>query len=256
MSRILAPSCGPSSWKGLLADPDKHWRRGRSAFETAVSWEAAQDTPRGLPTEIASLLDAQPALANATALMVLPEHKVRLDAYGRASQNDVWTLLRAGSAHISMAVEGKAGEPFGTSVETWLRDASPGKLARLEHLCGLLGVRKTGVRVGFSQEVAMKPVAEKRLLREVLRLIDRPVQPVWSARWFIPLAWVVFVLLTAIFYALGELVAHWLSAFGFVLLGMAYMFANLKAAATRAWPVLGQYVQRERIESRLRELES
>lgn len=102
----------------------------------------------------------------------------------------------------------------------------------------------------------MKPVAERRLLREVLRLIDRPVHPVWSARWFMPLAWVIFVLLVAIFYTLGELVAHWLSAFGFVLLGMAYMFANLKAAATRAWPVFGQYVQRQRIESRRRELES
>lgn len=141
MSRILVPSCGPSSWKRLLADPDKHWRRGRSAFETAVSWEAAQNTPRGLPTEIGALLDTLPALANATALMVLPEHKVKLDAYGRASQNDVWTLLQVGSAYISMAVEGKAGEPFGTSVGTWLKDASPGKLARLEHLCGLLGVR-------------------------------------------------------------------------------------------------------------------
>src|SRR5690606_27410024 len=119
----------------------KHWRRGRSAFEAAVSWEAAQNTPRALPTEIGALLDTQPALTNASALMVLPEHKVRLDAYGRASQNDVWTLLRAGNTYISMAVEGKAGEPFGTSVETWLKNASPGKLARLERLCGLLGVR-------------------------------------------------------------------------------------------------------------------
>lgn len=102
----------------------------------------------------------------------------------------------------------------------------------------------------------MKPVAEKRLLREVLRLIDRPVQPVWSARWFMPLAWVVFVLLAAIFYALGELVAHWLSAIGFLLLGMGYMYAYLKVAAAHAWPVLGPYVQRERIEGRLRELES
>jgi hypothetical protein len=102
----------------------------------------------------------------------------------------------------------------------------------------------------------MKPAAERRILREVLRQIHGAPHPVWPARWFLPVAWVAFVVLVATFYALGELVAHWLGAFGFVLLGMAYMFANLKAAAANAWPVLGQYVQRERIESRLRELES
>lgn len=141
MSRILMPSRGPSDWKGLLADPDKHWKRGRSAFETAVSWECAQKTPRGLPAAIAALLDSQQALAGATALVVLPEHKVKLQGGGRASQNDVWALLRAGHDHVSMAVEGKAGEPFGDPVAHWLKDASVGKTARLEHLCGMLGTQ-------------------------------------------------------------------------------------------------------------------
>ena len=139
MSRVLIPSRGPSDWKGLLADPDKHWKRGKSAFETAMSWEAARAAPRGLPGAIATLLDTQPALAGAAALVVLPEHKVKLAAPGRASQNDVWTLLRAEGALISMAVEGKAGETFGEPLDDWLKDASHGKLQRLESLCGLLG---------------------------------------------------------------------------------------------------------------------
>src|SRR5690606_33057154 len=88
-----------------------------------------------------ALLDTQHALAGATALVVLPEHKVKLDGHGRASQNDVWTLLRVGSTYVSMAVEGKAGESFGDPVESWLKDASPGKLARLERLCGVVGIR-------------------------------------------------------------------------------------------------------------------
>jgi len=139
MSRVLIPSRGPSDWKGLLADPEKHWRRGKPAFETAMSWEAAQATPRGLPPAIAAQLDTQPALAGATALVVLPEHKVKLAAPGRASQNDVWTLLRVGDALVSMAVEGKAGETFGEPLGDWLKDASLGKLQRLESLCALLG---------------------------------------------------------------------------------------------------------------------
>jgi hypothetical protein len=102
----------------------------------------------------------------------------------------------------------------------------------------------------------MKVAAERKMLREVLRLVDRPEHPVFSAWWFMPVGWVVFVLLSGIVYALGEHVAHWISALGFLLLGMGYMFAYLRAAAGRAWRVLGQYVQRERIEGRLRELDS
>src|SRR5690606_28903881 len=139
MSRVLIPSRGPSDWKGLLADPDKHWKRGKSAFETAMSWEAAQATSRGIPPAIATLLDTQPALAGATALVVVPEHKVKLSAPGRASPKDVWTLLRSAHALISMAVEGKPGSPFGEPLHDWLKDASPGNVQRLESLCGLLG---------------------------------------------------------------------------------------------------------------------
>ena len=32
MTRVLIPSCGPSAWRQLLADPEKHWVRGASAF--------------------------------------------------------------------------------------------------------------------------------------------------------------------------------------------------------------------------------
>lgn len=140
MNRVFIPSSGPSSWKLLLADPEKHWVRGASAFETAVSWEAAQATERGLPSPIEALLDTQQELEKATALIALPEHKVKLQGRGRASQNDVWALLRTSTGYASMAVEGKAGETFGEPLHEWLKDASTGKLARLDYLCELLGV--------------------------------------------------------------------------------------------------------------------
>ncbi|MDH5835272.1 DUF6946 family protein [Luteimonas kalidii] len=141
VTRILIPSCGPSAWRQLLADPEKHWVRGASAFETAVSWEAARHSERGIPAPIVALLDTQEQLASATALIVLPEHKVKLEGRGKASQNDVWALLKTPGGYVSMSVEGKAGETFGDPLWDWLRDASPGKLARLQHLCKVLGAQ-------------------------------------------------------------------------------------------------------------------
>lgn len=141
MSRVLIPSSGASSWRQLLADPEKHWVRGASAFETAVSWESVRDTERGLPGAIATSLDEHHELAGAKVLIALPEHKVKLQGRGRPSQNDVWALLKSNAGYVSMAVEGKAGEPFGELLEDWLREASEGKWARLQHLCGLLGVK-------------------------------------------------------------------------------------------------------------------
>ncbi len=139
MSRVLIPSDGPSSWRQLLADPEKQWVRGFSAYKTAVSWESAQRTERGLPAPVAAMLDQQPELAGAKALIALPEHKVKLQGRGKASQNDVWVLLMLDSGYASMAVEGKAGETFGEILEDWIRNSSDGKRKRLEHLCSLLG---------------------------------------------------------------------------------------------------------------------
>lgn len=139
MKRVLIPSCGATSWRQLLADPDKHWVRGASAFETAVSWERAQATARGLPEPIAAVLDQDQEISGAEVLFALPEHKVQLEGRGRASQNDVWVLLKSPNGLISMAVEGKAGEAFGPSVRDWLVNASDGKKTRLESLCRLVG---------------------------------------------------------------------------------------------------------------------
>ena len=140
MSRILVPTSGPSDWRKLLADPEKHWVRRRSAFETAVSWEHAQKTSRGIPVEIAEALDENPDLAGARLLLAIPEHKVKLVGPGKASQTDVWALLRSGSGLVSMAVEGKAGESFASTVGEWLKEASDAKKVRLEYLCRVLQI--------------------------------------------------------------------------------------------------------------------
>ena len=140
MSRVLVPSSGATDWKRLLADPDKHWVRGRSAYETAVSWERAQRSERGIPIEIAAAMDEHAGLCGARLLLALPEHKVKLVGPGKASQNDVWALLRSRDGLISMAVEGKAGESFASTVGEWLQEASDAKKRRLEYLCKVLRI--------------------------------------------------------------------------------------------------------------------
>jgi hypothetical protein len=129
-----------SPTRRFLADPDIQWARGASALELAISWERAEKTERGLPIEIAEALDRDPTLRDARVLIALPEHKAALKGRGRASQTDVWVLLRTASGYASMAIEGKAGEPFDVPLAEWLKDASRGKTDRLKYLCEMLGV--------------------------------------------------------------------------------------------------------------------
>lgn len=138
MKRVFIPATSASDWRKLLADPDTQWQRKASAMELAVSWETAQKTDRGLPSEVAKALDQHPSLTGACLLVALPEHKVTLKGRGKPSQNDVWALLRTGNSYISMAVEGKAGEPFAATLEEWLKASSDGKKERLDYLCQIL----------------------------------------------------------------------------------------------------------------------
>ena len=138
MSQILVPTTGLESWKARLADPVKQWQRGFSAFETAVSWELASRTKRGLPITVAEVLDKEEELRGSEVLFALPEHKVPLRGRGKSSQNDVWVLLRASDGQlISMAVEAKVDEEFGDTLESWDTD-SPNKQERLRYLHELL----------------------------------------------------------------------------------------------------------------------
>src|SRR4051794_6035935 len=107
MKRIFVPSSGLSDWRRLLADPNRHWVIGNSAFEVAVSWERSQKTERGLPGEITAALDQVEDLTGSSLLIAFPEHKVKLNGGRRPSQNDVWALLTSPHGLISMTVEGK-----------------------------------------------------------------------------------------------------------------------------------------------------
>ncbi|MDB4906279.1 MAG: hypothetical protein JWO05_1063 [Gemmatimonadetes bacterium] len=142
MKRLFVPTLGPSDWRRLLADPDKHWKANYSAYESAVAWEAARSTPRGLPYEIAQVLDSHPRFRNCSLVFGVPEHRVALEGGGHASQTDLWALLSTAAGLVSTSIEAKAGESFDTTVEEWLSKAKvgSGKPDRLRALCKLWNV--------------------------------------------------------------------------------------------------------------------
>lgn len=139
--RVYVPAGGLSAWQAMLTQPSLHWKRGASAFETAVFWEHGARLPRGLHPKLAELLDQHPAWFGSQVLAAFPEHGVALPGGSRASQNDVWALLRGASGLLSLAVEGKAGEPFDKTVGAWLGAATQGRRERLEYLRNALGLQ-------------------------------------------------------------------------------------------------------------------
>ncbi len=137
MGRILAFTSGPNDWKGLLADPDKQWKRGYSARTLAHCWEASD----GFPPEVAQpfATSNEQLLVGLAPILAVPEFKVCLPGGVRASQNDIFVLARSVAGPVVVMVEGKVNESFGPTIETWLEDASAGKKARLAFLERTLG---------------------------------------------------------------------------------------------------------------------
>lgn len=120
MSRLHIATRGIGDWQSRLASPTKHWVRGKSAFETAVSWELADSAGTGLPPCIEDLFNDQ--YGSSELLIGVAEHCVKLAGGGRASQNDVWGLVRTPQGTVSLVVEAKAAESFGdATLAAWLQ---------------------------------------------------------------------------------------------------------------------------------------
>jgi hypothetical protein len=141
MQRIFIPCDAAEQWKRYLADPG-HWKTGYSAKSLAYCWQDACENRRGLPREIAESVDALEDLRDLEVLLAVPEHEVALPGGARASQTDLWFLGATRTGTISVAVEGKAKESFGTTVRDWLADADvkSGKPLRLKSIRDVLGL--------------------------------------------------------------------------------------------------------------------
>jgi hypothetical protein len=140
VNRIVTESLGTAAWRAGLADPQLHWKRGRSAWELAVDWESCRDTETGIPQHVAEALDTHSDFQGSRLLLGVAEHSVVLDDSRRPSQNDLWAILRTEVGHVSVAVEAKSGEDFDKPIGDWLGDGSSRKSRRLSFLCETLGL--------------------------------------------------------------------------------------------------------------------
>jgi hypothetical protein len=120
MSHLCISTRGISSWRERLARPDRQWKRGFSAFETAVSWELASKSESGIPEPIGKLLRERD-YGDPVLWFAVAEHKVELPGGPAASQCDVWAVVETKAGVLSLTVEAKAKEKFGDKVlEKWL----------------------------------------------------------------------------------------------------------------------------------------
>jgi len=138
MSRILSFTSGPQDWQKLLADKEKHWKKGFSARTLAHCWEAADDFPHEVSLPFTLSTDA--LLRKLTPVFAIPEFKVPLPGGVRSSQNDIFVLARSSSGPVSIMVEGKVNESFGPTLGEWRNEASSGKKKRLSFLLRSLGL--------------------------------------------------------------------------------------------------------------------
>ena len=129
------PVSGAWDWKCLLAEPERHWARGKSARTLAHCWEDCD----GFPPEITAIL-RHSALRELEPLLIFPEWKVPLPGGRKPSHNDVWVLARAEDGLVSIAIEGKVEEPFDQILGKWKKNASSGKKDRLKYLISCLGL--------------------------------------------------------------------------------------------------------------------
>ena len=136
VTRIYVPSRGADDWRWLLANPGLHWKQDASAKALADAWENAD----AWPEPVASSLSTSPDLAAVELLLALPEHQTPLAGGNRASQTDLLVLAKTPTGElVTIAVEGKAQEPFGdTNVAGWRASASPGRTDRLRLLLSTL----------------------------------------------------------------------------------------------------------------------
>jgi hypothetical protein len=141
MVNYYVPSKGISSWQELLADPNKQWKPGYSAYELANCWEGVEN----LPTCVEEVFKNSniPLFQKVKILYGFPEYKVSLPGGGASSQNDLYLLAKAGGELLPIMVEGKVSETFGEEVVDWKgNNPSEGKRKRLGYLLGLLNLKE------------------------------------------------------------------------------------------------------------------
>ncbi|GAB4579393.1 MAG: hypothetical protein Fur0022_21310 [Anaerolineales bacterium] len=185
MNHFYIPTSSADDWRKFLAEPDKQWRPGYSAKELAECWEQAN----GFPAEIQRMFakSENQAFSELELLLAIPEYQVDLTDGKRPSQNDLFVLARAKDGQlVSIMVEGKVSEPFGETLEIWLKDASEGKKKRLKILCDILGLKNEpslNIRYQLFHRTASAILEAKRFNAKYAVMVVHSFSP--EHKWFL-----------------------------------------------------------------------
>ncbi|MFZ4072065.1 MAG: DUF6946 family protein [Caulobacterales bacterium] len=178
-----SPLLAPASVQPLLRDPTLHWKKGRSAYEGAHTWVTANlQTPGGWPEEVRELLASSPDWATAEVVTGFFEHATALDTAQRPTNSDLMIVAKTQSTLGVIAVEAKAGEPFGDTITAW--NTSPGRNNRLEWACNLFGVDPHScgpLRWQLFHRTAAALLEAKRFLapNAIMLVHDFAAEPCW-----------------------------------------------------------------------------
>ena len=168
MNKIFIPTAKPEDWKSLLAEPDKQWKTGYSAKALAYCWQEASDFPECVRKVFKK--SGIELFQNIELLLAFPEYKVVLPGGARPSQNDIFILARGNNQLVSIMVEGKVSEPFGSTIAEWREDNSEGKRVRLKFLLEELGLEENeqigAIRYQLLHRTASAIIEAKRFKAE------------------------------------------------------------------------------------------
>ena len=141
--RLHVPVTEPEDVVKHLGGQEKHWKEGRSAHAIASLWFKHND----FPPRIRALFEAHPKFKSAELVDAFFEREVDLQSIGRPSQTALLAVAAVSDRIALVGVEGKAGERFGQRVSDW--NDSPGKEARLDSLCKMLGLDAKETDINF-----------------------------------------------------------------------------------------------------------
>jgi hypothetical protein len=114
-----------------LAPPKQksaHWSDGRSAKELARLWTSS--VPSEVPDVVATILRSHPEIENLTIESAIPEVVTRLDNLRGGHRNhDLILLGETEKKSVLIAIEAKADEPFGKTIQNYLTSLKPGSMA-------------------------------------------------------------------------------------------------------------------------------
>jgi len=130
---------------------EKHWKEGRSAAEMARTWVGLESP--ALPPEVDRVLRSHPDFGEVQEWSAEPEARVKFDDMGGEPSNaDLLLHGHDENGAFIVVVEGKADEPFGSTVDVTLRDALERRVVnprsrgvdRVQQLAGALFHERSG----------------------------------------------------------------------------------------------------------------